>query len=161
MLACTSVPNQKGIAWKTSYPCAQQGTALRPCTVPQLVHEMLEGQQLCGLTLQKWSLSLLSFLYCFLCQDFSLSAGRAELVLTIWALHRWKRVLQLRWDMQRANNSAHGNDPVSVSVWAWRPIQDTCTVARPLQAQLLFLCHCLVSGAEGKKCRKWYWGIFP
>lgn len=40
--------------------------------------------------------------------------------------------------MQRANSSAGGNDPVPVSVWAWRPIRDACTVARPLQAQLLF-----------------------
>lgn len=68
--------------------------------------------------LQKWSLSLF-----FLCQDFSLSAGRAELLLTTWALHRWKRVLQMRWDMQKANNSADGNDPVWVSVWAWNPFE--------------------------------------
>lgn len=40
--------------------------------------------------------------------------------------------------MQRANNSADGNDPVPISVWAWRPIRDIHAVAHPLQTQLLF-----------------------
>jgi len=43
-----------------------------------------------------------------------------------------EKVLQLRQDTQRANNYARGND-VSVSIWAWRPILETCTVALPLR----------------------------
>lgn len=44
-----------------------------------------------------------------------------------------EKVLQLRQGMQRANNYAYGNDHVSVSIWAWKPILDACTVALPLR----------------------------
>lgn len=44
-----------------------------------------------------------------------------------------EKVLQLRQDMQRVNNYAHGNDRALVFIWAWRLILDACTVALPLR----------------------------
>lgn len=103
VLVCISVPRPEteNLRYKVSLCSASRG-ALKPYTTPQplqLTCEMLEGWWLCGLMLQKWSLSVLSSfsLPLFSRPRFFKLCRESWITLTVWALQRWRRKYS-SWD---------------------------------------------------------------